>query len=375
MFVESFKSRRVSIFETHIALDSSQKSPNFLDRREKLSVLDVFVVLAHRLECRLGHYRGFTRFLLLKGHFRKPPGLLFPFSRHTVEFFSGEDPGCFIVIPAFDVALKPSCILRCLGKLLTRRQDAIVKDKVRRHDANTATDTDVASNRHWELFQIILAVEPHNLCVKLFGLAFKHRLLRLVGEGQLKTVAIDDKYRKSLLNKNIPRRPVRNFLTLGWDVPLSPSLDSLAVLRKNMVDETFGAESSVIDNSALVVFPAVIVWRGGLFDRHDIHVLELVEKSLGSCREAKYVDVVVAFDEWNELFGDKLVELVGLIKPNLEYELLTPHRAAIKVLDDRRDVGNSLPIGTADDVADLTGSRDGPTDGGLIALGDTIIPR
>jgi len=87
------------------------------------------------------------------------------------------------------------------------------------------------------------------------------------------------------------------------------------------------------------------------------------------------VDIAVRIDKREKLFGDKLAELVGLIKPNLEDELLAPHRAPVKVLDDRSDVGNPLPVSTADDIADLAGSRDGPTDGGLIALGDTIIPR
>lgn len=174
MFVKSFKSRCVSIFEAHIPLDLRQEGTDLLDGREKLSVLDVFVVFAHRLKCRLGHYRGFASLLLLEGHFREPPGLLFPFGCHLVEFHSGEDCRCLVVIPAFDVALEPSRILRSLGELLTRRQDAIVEDKVRRHDADTPTDTDVASNRHWELLKVMLAVEPHNLRVELFGLAFDH---------------------------------------------------------------------------------------------------------------------------------------------------------------------------------------------------------
>ena len=141
------------------------------------------------------------------------------------------------------------------------------------------------------------------------------------------------------------------------------------------MNETLRAEGSIVENRALVVFPTVIVGGGCIFDRHDVHVLELVEQRLGRCREAERVDVSVGIDEREELFGDKLAKFVGLIKPNLEDELLAPHRAPVKVLDDRRDVGNPLPVGTADNVADLTGSRDGPSDSGLIALGDTIIPR
>ena len=221
----------------------------------------------------------------------------------------------------------------------------------------------------------MLAVEPHNLRVELFGLAFEHRLFRLVGEREFESIAIDDKDREALLHKNIPCHPMGFLLAFGRNVPLGASLDSFAVLRQHLMNETLRAEGSIVENRALVVLPAVILGSSSIFDRHDVHVLEFVEQRLGRCREAEHVDVVVCIDEREELVGDKLVAIIGLIQPNLKNELFLKHRAPIEVLNNRRDVGNPLSVGTADDVADLTGSRDGPPDGSLIALGDTIIPR